>query len=30
MNDKGEFVLPTVTPTEHRKIMAAAAAKDGK
>lgn len=29
-NEKGEFVLPTVTPTEHRKIMAAAAAKEGK
>lgn len=29
-NDKGDYVLPTITPTEHRKIMAAAAAKDGK
>ena len=26
-NHKGEFVLPTNTPTEHRKIMAARAAK---
>lgn len=26
----GNFVLPTNTPTEHRKIMAARAAKDGK
>lgn len=30
MNDKGEFVLPTITPSEHRNIRAAAAAKDGK
>jgi hypothetical protein len=29
-NDRGEFVLPTLTPTEHRRIQAAAAAKGVK
>jgi hypothetical protein len=30
MNDRGYFVLPTITPTEHRQLQAAAAAKGGK
>jgi phage I-like protein len=29
-NERGEWVLPSLTPTEHRRIQAAAAAKEGK
>ena len=28
-NERGDFVRPTITPTEHRQRMAAAAAKEG-